>query len=127
MISGRRLGDGTAALMRLAVWLLPPHRKEWGAAMFNELEFLPSRAAAARWALGCTLTSVRERLVFELGWTNMTRRILKFTAAAGILLVTFLAGVYIIAKPYQRERIQIMVRHALSPDSSQAGSQQPGN
>ena len=120
MMSGRRTCGGTAALMRLALWLLPPHRKEWGAAMINELEFLASRAAAARWAVGCALTCVRERIVFELGWTNMTRRILKFTMAAGIVVVAFLAGVYIIAKPYQRERIQIMVRHALTAESSQA-------
>lgn len=98
---------------RLAIRLLPPHRKEWGEAMLNEAAYIKSRAAASRWVLGCVLTAIGERVVFVMGRTFMTRRIFKVMLGLGAVLVIGAVGTYIDAKPYQRERIWITVHEVI--------------
>jgi len=107
-------GNPTAA-HRFALWLLPPHRKEWGEAMLNEVPYIKSRATARYWVLGCALTAFRERIAFELGRTFMTRRIFKVMLVIGGLLAIGAIGTYFDLKPYQRERIWITVRNAVHP------------
>jgi hypothetical protein len=105
--------DDPGAAHRLAVWLLPPHRKEWGEAMLNEAAYIKSRPAASRWVMGCMLTAFGERISFELGRTFMTRRIFKVMLGLGAVLVIGAVGTYIDARPYQRERIWITVHEAM--------------
>ena len=105
--------ENPGAAHRLAVWLLPPHRKEWGEAMLNEVAYIRSRSAASRWVLGCVLTAVGERVAFELGRTFMTRRIFNVMLGLFAVLVIGAVGTYIDAKPYQRERIWITVHDAM--------------
>lgn len=93
--------------LRLATWLLPPHRKSWAETMFNEIAYIPSRRVALRWALGCTLSAVRERTSYEFGRTFMRHRTLKTLLGLGAASVILVAGLYAVQKPYQRERISI--------------------
>jgi hypothetical protein len=97
------------------MWVLPPHRKEWGEAMLNETMYIKQREAASRWALGCVAAAFRERIAFELGRTFMTRRIFKVLLGFGAVLVVGAVGTYVDLKPYQRERIWITVRDAIHP------------
>jgi hypothetical protein len=99
------------------MWLLPPHRKEWGEAMLNEITCIESRSAAMQWAWGCVLTACRERVVFEMGRTFMTRRLVKLVLGLGAVLVIGSVGVYVDSKPYQRERIRIAVHDAMHRES----------
>jgi len=68
--------DPTKAI-RLATWILPPHRKGWAEAMLNELAYAASRRAALSWVPGCVLFAIGERTSCEPRRTFMTRRILK--------------------------------------------------
>jgi hypothetical protein len=115
MSSESNAEESLTVALRIAGRLLPPHRKEWGEAMLNEVAYIESRRAAAWWLFGCFAAALRERAIFELGRTFMTRRIVK--VAAGILAVlAFVAiGTYIDAKPYQRERIWIAVHDVIHP------------
>jgi hypothetical protein len=94
---------------------MPPHRKEWGEAMLNEVAHIKSRRDALQWTLGCLFIAFNERLAFELGRTFMTRRIFKVVLALGAALVVVAIGTYIDAKPYQRERIWMTVHDAVHP------------
>lgn len=49
-------------LARVAVWLLPASRGEWGQAMLAELYYVENERQAAFWALGCVMTSIKERV-----------------------------------------------------------------
>lgn len=102
---------------RLARRLMPPHRKDWADAMFNETAYLSPRAAR-RWAVHCTLAALHERITHELEMTRMSRILLKITAACAAMLLIGAMGVYLVAKPYQRERIRIELRQALNIESS---------
>ena len=95
---------------RLATRMLPPHRKEWAEAMLNESAYIRSRGAALQWALGCTLAAFRERLVYEFGRAFMARKIVRALLGGAAVLLIAGAGIYITAKPYQRERIWITVQ-----------------
>ncbi len=54
MVRGANPPKRQPAAYRLAVWMLPPHRKEWGEAMLNETAWIESRRAALQGVLGCT-------------------------------------------------------------------------
>jgi hypothetical protein len=116
MLSRNSTSGGRTTAFRFAVWLLPPHRKEWGEAMLNEAAYIKPRGAALQWVLGCVVTAFRERAAFELGRTFMTRRIFKVLLGLSAVLIVGAIGTYIDLKPYQRERIWITVREALHPD-----------
>lgn len=103
--------DPTAAI-RFAAWILPPHRKDWAEAMLNEIAYVSSRRAALRWTIGCTFFAVRERASYELVTAFTTRRIVRTLLGLSAALVFTVIGVYMVQKPYQRERIRIMVRHS---------------
>lgn len=66
-------------LMKLAIWLLPPNRKDWGAAMMGEFELLDG-ADGAPFAMGCAKTAFNEN----------------FTASVGLARLAFL-GLFVLA------------------------------
>ena len=57
-----RLRRLAIAAVRHAARLLPPGHAAWGEAMRREIEHIADDRAAARWALGCVLSSLRIRL-----------------------------------------------------------------
>jgi hypothetical protein len=101
-----------AVAVRIATRILPPHRKDWAAAMLNEAAYVGSRRAAWFWVLGCALFAIRERASFELARTFMTRRILRALLRLSAASVIAVIGLYMLQKPYQRERILIAVFHS---------------
>jgi hypothetical protein len=117
MSSERGVAKYSSAAFRFASRLLPPHRKEWGEAMLNEIPYITSRKAASRWLFGCLMAALRERVIFELGRTFMTRRLVKVMMGLVAILVIGAIGTYIDAKPYQRERIWITVHDFIHPGS----------
>jgi hypothetical protein len=98
---------------RVARRLLPPHRRHWADAMFNETCHLPA-GAAWQFRMGCVLASLHQRIIHELELTRMSRKILKAVVGAALLLVVGTVGIYLVSKPYQRERIRIELRQALN-------------
>jgi hypothetical protein len=90
---------------RLVAWVLPPHRKDWADAMLNESDYIKSRSAVLQWVLGCTCAAFRVRVIYELEREFMIRRIFKGLLGLGAVLIIGLIGIYIGAKPYQRDRI----------------------
>jgi hypothetical protein len=100
-----------AAAVRLTTWILPLHRKEWAEAMFNEIAYVESRRAATFWVLGATLFAIRERASYELLSMLRPRDVLKALLGLSLVMVITVMGVYIIQKPYQRERILLLVLH----------------
>lgn len=110
-----------AALVRLVVRILPPHRKDWADAMFNELAYIGSRRLAAFWVLGCAWLAIRERVSFELARTFMGRKILKAVLGLGAASVIAVVGIYMVQKPYQRERISIYLHRVFGSGQAQTG------
>ncbi|MDE1893941.1 MAG: hypothetical protein KGM46_10205 [Pseudomonadota bacterium] len=102
-----------AAAIRLATWILPSHRKEWAGEMLNEMAYIRSRRRALYWAFGCALFAIRERASHEFASTFTTRRILKSLLGVSAAVTFLLTGVYMVQKPYQRERILITVLHSV--------------
>lgn len=100
-----------AAAIRLTTWLLPQERKEWAEAMFNEMPYVGSRREAALWVLGATLFAIRERASCELAGMLRPRRIFEALVGLSLAMVITVMGVYIVQKPYQRERILLLVFH----------------
>jgi hypothetical protein len=100
-----------AAVVRLTTWLLPQHRKEWAEAMFNEMPYLESRQAATFWVLGATLFAIKERASYELMSMLTPRAISKALLGPSLAIVITVMGVYLMQKPYQRERILLLVFH----------------
>lgn len=117
MTHGRR----PSALARFAIRILPPHRKDWAEAMFNELAYIESRRLASFWVLGCAWLAIRERISFELERTFMGRRILKAVLGLGAASVIAVVGIYMVQKPYQRERISIYLHRVFGSGQAQAG------
>lgn len=111
MVSGSMSSTSLRVAVRLATWILPPQRKDWAEAMLNEIAYVGSRRAALCWALGSTLFAIRERTSYALASALRFRRphkaLLGLSAAAVIAVI----GVYAIQKPYQRERILLVVLH----------------
>lgn len=95
-----------SAAVWLAIWIMPPHRKDWARAMLNECAYIESRPAAARWIIEGTLLAIKERTIYQLETIPMNIRVFK----AGLVLITaavaVIVGVYAIQKPYQQERIK---------------------
>lgn len=54
------------AAYRLVASVLPPNRKDWADAMFNEVDYVGSRSAALQWVLGCACAAVSARLTYEV-------------------------------------------------------------
>jgi hypothetical protein len=104
---------------RLVALLLPPHRKDWADAMLNESHYIRSRRAALQWALGCACAAFRVRVTYELGRTFMTRRILKVPLYLAVVLAIGAIGIYIDAKPYQRDRMWRAVYQVVVSDNAQ--------
>jgi hypothetical protein len=71
-----------AALMRLAVGLMPDDQREWGIAMQNEVDHVGRGPQGLAWALGCLWTAVAQRLA-PRPWLYL------FALAVGIALVGF--------------------------------------
>ncbi|GLQ99434.1 hypothetical protein [Dyella mobilis] len=119
-VAGARLmGDDGAksraltAAIRFATWMLPAHRKEWADATFNEVAYIDTQLARWRWVLGCTLFAVRERAVHELATTFSARSTLRALCGLSAASVMLAVGIFIIQKPYQQERIVLMVLHSV--------------
>jgi hypothetical protein len=84
--------------------------------MLNEGAYIKSHRLALQWALGCALTAVKERVTYELEKASMSRKLLKTLLGLGGVLAIGALGIYIDAKPYQRERIRIALGHGTHSD-----------
>jgi hypothetical protein len=104
---------------RFATWVLPPNRKEWAAAMLNEVEYVESSQHVLRWIAGSVLSAMKVRVSYEMERTFMSRGILKTFLALCAVMVVAVGGVYAIQKPYQRERIKLVVLQHLEGSSTQ--------
>jgi hypothetical protein len=116
VVAGARLMTHTDArakilkvAVRLATWILPPHRKDWAEAMLNEIAFIPSHGSALRWVLGCVLFTAKERASYELTAPVTTRRTVKLLFGLTGAFVIAVTGIYAMQKPYQRDRIALFV------------------
>lgn len=98
-----------SAAIRLATWIMPPHRKDWAEAMLNEMAYIPSHRSAWRWMLGCLLFTAKERASYELTKPATTRRTVKLLFGLAAAFVIAATGVYAMQKPYQRDRIRLFV------------------
>lgn len=94
-------------MRRLMIWIMPAHRKDWGAAMLNECAYIKSRRKTFRWIVGIMLFTLKERTIYELEKTFMNMKTFTSALAFIALAVGFIAGIYAIQKPYQQERIKI--------------------
>jgi len=92
MILGEATAQKMAALLvRHAVWVAPPERKEWSHAMINELDHVPPGASVLRWAAGCALVSYLERInIMTRSLTNLPRWLLSLEMALCLVPVTWL-------------------------------------
>lgn len=109
-------GDNTSSTMlsaaiRFATWILPPHRKAWADAMFNEMAYIPPGRAAWHWVFGCTLSALKERASHELMSAFTLRGTFKALFGLSVAALITVGGVYATQKPYQRERILLLVLH----------------
>ncbi|MGH8216816.1 MAG: hypothetical protein ACREPZ_14145 [Rhodanobacteraceae bacterium] len=122
-------GDPSAkptATVRFATWILPPHRKDWAEAMFNEIAYIQSPRAARYWVIGCTLFAIKERVSFELWRVFMRHRILKAVLGLGAVSVIAVVGTYMAQKPYQRERISITLHRVFESSQTPAPASDNG-
>jgi hypothetical protein len=103
----------TIAVVRLATWIMPPHRKDWAQAMLNELAYIESRRAAVRWIIEGMLFAIKERTIYQLEKSFMNIRTLKTLLVLFAAAVSIVAGIYAIQKPYQQERIKIALHRLL--------------
>ena len=78
-------------LLKHAAWVAPPDRKDWSAAMANELEYIPSGRSALQWALACAWVSYTERIqIMTRSATNLPRWLLTAEMAICLVPLTFL-------------------------------------
>lgn len=108
-----------SAATRFATWILPPNRKEWAAAMLNEVEYVESSRRILRWIAGSVLSALRVRVSHEMERAFMSRGILKAFLVFCAVMVAAMGGVYAMQKPYQRERIKLVVLHHVEGSSTQ--------
>jgi hypothetical protein len=94
------------AVVRLAIWIVPSHRKDWAQAMLNECAYIESRREAVRWIVESALFAIKERTIYELEKASMNLRAFKTALVLIAAAVSFVAGIYAIQKPYQQERIK---------------------
>ena len=104
---------------RFATWVLPPNRKEWAAAMLNEVEYVESSQHMLRWIAGSVLSAMKVRVSYEMERTFMSRGILKTFLALCTVMVVAMGGVYAMQKPYQRERIKLVILQHVEGSSMQ--------
>lgn len=105
------------AVIRFAARILPHHRREWAEAALNEVAYIESRRAALSWALGCMLFVLKERSSHEFARALPSHTILKALLGVSAALAITATGVYAIQKPYQRERILLLVFHGCRKSS----------
>ena len=117
MASGSMSSTILRVAVRFATWILPPQRKDWAEAMFNEVAYVRSRRAALRWVLGSTLFAIKARASYELVSALTLRRPHKVLLGLSVAAVIAVIGVYAIQKPYQRERILLVVLHGCRKSS----------
>lgn len=96
----------TRAVLRLAIWIVPEHRKDWAQAMLNECAYIESRRQAFRWIVESTLFAIKERTTYELEQASMNIRTLNAALILIAAAVSVVAGTYAVQKPYQQERIK---------------------
>lgn len=95
-----------SAVVRLTIWIMPPHREDWARAMLNECAYIESRREVARWIVESALFAIKERTICELERAFMNIRTFKAALVLIAVAVSFTAGIYAIQKPYQQERIK---------------------
>ncbi|AHX16172.1 hypothetical protein CH75_05920 [Dyella jiangningensis] len=103
-----------------AMWVLPAHRKEWAEAMLNEVAYFESKRHVLRWITGSVLSAVKARASYEMERTFMSRGILRKLLVLGSVMILTVAGLYAIQKPYQRERIRLVILQHIEGSSTQA-------
>ena len=96
------------AIVRLVVWIMPSHRKDWAMAMLNELAYIESRRAAVRWIIGGMLFAIRARIVHEVEKAFLDRASQKMFVLI-VLAICAVAGIYAVQKPYKQERIKFVL------------------
>lgn len=75
-----------------AAKVLPHRRSVWARAMLSEIDHLPSRAGALRWAFGCVVASYFERIgSMEFGTASISRPVLalEMLLCFGVLTMMF--------------------------------------
>jgi hypothetical protein len=95
--------------VRFATWMLPPNSKEWAEAMLYELAYIQSRRAALSWVLGCIFSSIKARAAYALVGAFAPRKMLNALLSVGVASVVLATSIYMVQKPYQRERIVAVV------------------
>lgn len=118
MACGKKSPTDPVAAIRLATWILPPHRKDWAEAMLNEIAYVRSRRATWHWLLGCMLFAIRERASCEIVGALTKRSIPRTLLGLGAALAFTVVGVYMVQKPYQRERILTAVLHSVGASAA---------
>lgn len=101
------------AVVRLAMRIMPPHRKDWAEAMLNELAYIETRQAAVRWMIESMLFAFRERSTYELGKVSLNIGPFKMALTVIAVAACALAGIYAVQKPYQQERINFALHRFL--------------
>lgn len=107
-----------SAVVRLAIWIMPSHRKDWAQAMLNECAYIESRREAVRWIVESTLFAIKERTTYELGKASVNIRTFKAALLLIAAAVSVVAGIYAIQKPYQQERIKIALCRLLDTEQT---------
>jgi len=92
--------------VRLAMWIMPPHRQEWARAMLNECAYIESRAAAVRWIIESILLAIKERTLYQLETISMNIKAFNAALLLAASVASVVVGIYAIQKPYQQERIK---------------------
>ncbi len=101
------------AVFRLAMRIMPPHRKDWAQAMLNELAYIESGPTAVRWLVGSTLFAIKVRTTYELEKAFMSKRSFKTALVLIAVAVGVVASLYAVQKPYQQERIKFTLHRML--------------
>ena len=125
MSNGNMRPMAPTAAIRFATWILPRHRRDWAEAMLNEVAHIGSRRAAVLWALGCMLFALKERSSYEFARALPTHAIPKALLGVSAALILTVTGVYAIQKPYQRERIRLIVFHGCRKSGCPPHSSRP--
>jgi hypothetical protein len=72
-----------------------------------------------RWIAGSVLSAMKVRVSYEMERTFMSRGILKTFLALCAVMVVAMGGVYAMQKPYQRERIKLVILQHVEGSSTQ--------
>lgn len=104
---------------RFSAWVLPSPRKEWADAMLNEVAYLESKRQVLRWVAGSVLSAVKIRTSYEMERTFMNRGLFKNLVVLGMVMILAMTGLYAIQKPYQRERIRLVILEHVEGSSTQ--------